>query len=138
MAGEITRFRPGQSGNPRGGSEKLRRRRRLREALDAILADEIPEELLTRVSPEVRALLPDGVTFAEMQALRLAMIAATGKPGEVLAATAQILGAQAKPDREAPQAKPEPPRLPPTEERRRDVAAQLGVDLDSEPDPTVH
>lgn len=133
----LVKWKPGQSGNPAGHSKGRRRAKRLREALDTILEQDVPEEYLERIDERTRASLPDGVTFSEIIALRLALIAATGsRPGDILAASSLILGAQAKPDDQAPPKKIGPPRLPSTEERRRAVASQLG--LDPEDETTIH
>ncbi len=45
-AGRATVWQPGQSGNPRGGSEKQRRQRQIREWIADIAEQEIPENLL--------------------------------------------------------------------------------------------
>lgn len=133
------RWVPGQSGNPGGASAKRRQARRLRQALDTILADEAPAWLLSRLPPELLADCPPGVTFAELVALRLVWTASTAtKPSEVLAAAQLIISAQAKPDALEQREPTRPPRLESTEARRRAVAEQLGVELEPEPVPDAH
>lgn len=130
------RWVPGQTGNPGGSSAKRRQARRLREALDTILGDETPGWLLDRLPPELAADCPDGVTFAELVALRLVWTASTAtKPSEVLAAAQLIISAQAKPDALATREVVGTPKLDTTEERRRQVADQLGVNLEAPPKP---
>lgn len=122
-------WKPGQSGNPRGGSAKASRKKRLREAMESILASCPPEALMDRIPPGIRETLPGGITFAELIALRVAMIAASAeKPETVLSAGQLILNAQEK-GAPPPPAPRRPPILPSTEERRRAVAEQLGIDL---------
>lgn len=129
------RWVPGQSGNPGGASAKRRQARRLREALDTILGDEAPDWLIGRLPPELAADCPPGVTFAELVALRLVWAASTAtKPSEVLAAAQLIIAAQAKPDALATREAAGPPKLDTTEERRRQVADQLGVELEAPAD----
>jgi hypothetical protein len=124
-------WKPGQSGNPDGHSRKRRAQKRLRQALDAMLEQEIPPEMLEQIDERVRAALPDGITFAEIIALRVTWTAATARePGQILQAASLILGAQAKPDQFSQPFKPEPPRLAPSDERRQAVADQLGVKLE--------
>lgn len=130
------RWAPGQSGNPQGASAKRRQARRLREALDVILGDEVPEWLIGRLDPQLAADCPPGVTFAELVALRLVWAAATAdKAATVLAAGQLIMGAQAKPDAMAAREAVGAPKLETTEERRRQVADQLGVELEAPPPP---
>lgn len=127
------RWTPGQSGNPAGASAKRRQARRLREALDTILADEVPDWLVGTLPDPLRADCPPGMTFAEMVALRLVWAASTAnKPATVLAAAQLIVAAQAKPDAMAPRETVAPPKLETTEERRKAVADQLGVELEAE------
>ena len=125
-------WKPGQSGNPRGHSEARRRAKRLREAMDSILEQEIPREWIENLDERVRAVLPaDDLSWSELIALRVTIIAATARdPQDILRAASMILGAQAKPDEQLPPVKPQPPQLPATDERRREVAQQLGVDVD--------
>jgi len=128
------RWAPGQSGNPGGASVKRRQARRLRQALDVILADEAPAWLLGRLPPELAADCPPGVTFAELVALRLVWTAATAHhPQIILAAARMIVDAQAKPDTLEAREPKRPPTLPSTEERRQAVAEQLGVTLERDP-----
>lgn len=137
------RWAPGQSGNPAGASAKRRQARRLRQALDTILADEAPDWLLARLPPELAADCPPGVTFAELVALRLVWAASTAtNPSSILSAAQLIIAAQAKPDALEQRDPTRPPRLEATEARRRSVASQLGVELEpepaAEPAPDVH
>jgi hypothetical protein len=127
-------WKPGQSGNPRGGSAKRGRKKLLREAMETILESTPPESLLRHVPDEIREMLPADVTFAEIIALRVTMVAATAnKPETILAAAQLILNAQQKPNpHDPPGHKPKPPILPSTEARRRAVAEQLGLDIESE------
>lgn len=128
------RWAPGQSGNPGGWSANRRAARRLREALDTILADQVPDWLMGNLSPELAKDCPPGVTFAEMIALRLVWAASTAtKPATVLQAAQLIIAAQSKPDALAPHEPKRAPKLESTEARRRAVASQLGVELEAEP-----
>ncbi len=93
-----------------------------------MLEEQVPPEILAQIDPGMLETLPEGMTFAELVALRVTLLAATAKkPEHILGAANMILGFQAKPDPTIPPNKPEPPRLPPTEERRKAVADQLGV-----------
>jgi len=135
--GNLIKWQPGQSGNPAGHSKARRSAKRLREALDVLLEQELPTDLLESIPEALRQSLPDGFTFAEMIALRLTLIASSGtRYVDVLQAAGLILNAQDKPDKLAPAAKLEAPRLPTTEERRQAVAIQLGLDPDDE--TTIH
>jgi hypothetical protein len=127
-------WKPGQSGNPGGGSAKRARKKRLRQAIDTVLESTPPESLLRHIPNEIREMLPRDVTFAEIIALRVTMVAATAtKPETILAAGQLILNAQEKPSpHDPPGHKPKPPILPSTEERRRAVAQQLGLVLETE------
>jgi hypothetical protein len=127
-------WKPGQSGNPGGGSAKRGRKKRLRQAIDTILESTPPESRVRHVPDEIRAMLPADVTFAEIIALRVTMVAATAtEPHSILAAGQLILNAQEKPSpHDPPGHKPKPPILPSTEDRRRAVAEQLGLDIESE------
>jgi hypothetical protein len=62
------------------------------------------------------------------------MVAATAtKPETILAAGQLILSAQQKPSpHDPPGHKPKPPILPSTEDRRRAVAQQLGLEVEIE------
>jgi hypothetical protein len=79
------------------------------------------------------------MTFAELVALRLIWSASTSiDERTVLAAAQLIVTAQKKRDELEPPAIVEGPDLVTTDERRRAVASQLGVDLEApEPDPTA-
>ena len=133
------RWPPGQTGNPGGASAKRRQARRLRQALDTILADPVPDWLIGRLPPNLAADCPPGVTFAELVALRLVWTASTAsKPTEILAAAQLIIATQAKPDALEQREPTRPPKLESTEARRRSVASQLGVELEPEPVPDVH
>ena len=127
-------WKPGQSGNPKGGSAKQSQRKRLREALDTILESVPPESLLQQIPNEIIESLPTNVTLAEIIALRVALIAATAKkPEAVLAAAQLILNAQERPSNaRPPRLAPKPPILPSTEDRRRSIAEQLGIVHDEE------
>jgi len=133
------RWAPGQSGNPNGSSEKRRQARRLRQALDMILADEVPPFLAGRLDPQLLECCPPGMTFAELVALRLVWSASTSTDERSLLAAAQlIVTAQKKRDELEPPEVVAGPDLETTDERRRAVASQLGVDLDEPPaDPAA-
>lgn len=125
------RWAPGQSGNPGGWSANRRAARRLRTALDTILADQVPDWLTASLPPQLAADLPPGVTFAEMIALRLVWAASTAtQPATVIQAAQMILAAQSKTDALEPRVAKRAPKLEATEDRRRAVAEQLGVELD--------
>jgi hypothetical protein len=122
-------WKPGQTGNPNGSSNMRRKAKRLREALDLILRDPVPSPLLADLQAEVTDALPEGVTFAELIALRAVIFAARAtRPAELMGAVALLLGAQAKPDELKAVEKVGPPILPSTEERRAAIAEQLGLD----------
>jgi len=122
-------WKPGQSGNPEGHSKARRKAKRLREALDLILEQEIPPELLLEISERVRGSLPTGVTFAEAIALRVSLLAVTTLDSStLLGAASAILNAQAKPDVSIRPILAAAPKLPSTDERRAAVAAQLGLE----------
>ena len=127
-------WKPGQSGNPGGGSAKRERKKRLRQAIDAILESTPPESLLRHIPNEIREMLPRDVTFAEIIALRVTMVAATAtKPEMILAAGQLLLNDQEKPSpHDPPGHKPKPPILPATEDRRRALAQQLGLEVEVE------
>lgn len=131
--GNLVPWKPGQSGNPKGYSEGRRKAKRLREALDALLEEGIPPELLDQLDSKTLELLPEGITFAELLALRAVMIGGFSRDhGDVLAAVRSIFAATEKPD---PIGKPptrEAPVLPTTEERRSAVLEQLGITEDDE------
>jgi len=128
-----TRWQPGESGNPRGHSANRRQAKRLRRALDVVLEQELPPEWLEQLDDRVREVLPPDTTFAELVAVRLALIAGTSRDAlEVLGAARVILGATQKPDQAAPPSKLGDPVLPGTEERRAAIAKQLGLaDIES-------
>ena len=127
-------WKPGQSGNPGGGSAKRERKKRLRQAIDTVLESTPPESLLRHIPNEIREMLPRDVTFAEIIALRVAMVAATAaKPETILAAGQLILNAQEKPSpHDPPRHEPKAPILPSTEDRRRAIAQQLGLEVETE------
>jgi hypothetical protein len=143
MAGDPTwlvpyQWKPGQTGNPSGHSKQRRAARRLREALDTVLGEQVPEWLLSRLPPELLEDLPPGISFAELLALRLVWAATTATtPGTIISAAQLVSSMQSKADALAPPAAHGPPILEPSDERRREVAAQLGIDLEAlEPDST--
>lgn len=122
----------GQSGNPGGCSRKVRARTKLREALDAIATDRIPEVWLDRMDPDLVATLPEKITWAQLIALRVILIGATSsKSAEVMAAAGMIAGTQDAilPDPE----KLGSPVLTATETQRKEIAAELGVEEPSGP-----
>lgn len=126
-------FKPGQSGNPKGSSKKQRRALRMKEALTAVMESAVPDVILEQLDDRLREMLPDDMTFAELSAIRVALIAGgNGSPGEILAA-ANLLVANESKTKEVETAVKAPPKLPSTEERRSSVAAQLGV-TDETPD----
>ena len=104
--------------------------------MEAILESTPPESLLRLLPDDVRDMLPADVTFAEIIALRVTMVAATApKPESILAAGQLILNAQEKSNpNDPPPHKLKPPILPSTEDRRRAIAQQLGLELDAEND----
>ncbi len=119
---------PGESGNPEGYSKGRRTARKLRTALDVLLESDVPLELLEPLPDQVRDVLPDGVTYAELIALRVVLVGAMAPDvSQILAASNQILNAQLKPDQNAPPVQRLAPVLPSTEERRLDIARQLGL-----------
>ena len=140
MAGAVQNLTPwkkGQSGNPNGHSKGRRRAKRLREALDTMLAEEVPPEILAQVDPGMLETLPENMTFAELVALRVALLASTAKkPEHILAASNMILGFQQKPDQVPPHERPKPPTLPATEEQRQAVMLELGIS-DETPDGPI-
>jgi hypothetical protein len=128
-------WKPGQAPNPRGSSAKVRRRKLLRESLDLILGSIPPEALLKHIPEDIRDALPKSFTFADLIAMRVVLVAATAnEPRHVLEAGKLILGAQEKGQGVPPAHKPKPPILPSTEDRRRAIAQQLGLDIDAEND----
>jgi hypothetical protein len=119
---------PGTTGNPNGYSEGRRKATRLREALDVMLEDEIPELLLDSIPEEMQAIIPPGITYAEFVAMRVLMVATrSDRPETILGASNLLLNATAKPDHFAPPPQRTPPLLPSTEERRAAIASQLGL-----------
>ena len=128
-----TRWQPGESGNPKGHSEQRRRAKRLRRAVDAILEQPAPSEWLQRVPSEIARILPPDCTIAEIVAVRGALIATTALDDkDALAAMRTILAATAKPDQAAPVERGGAPVLPSTEERRRAIALELGLETPDE------
>lgn len=136
------RWAPGTSGNPRGYSDTRRVAKRVRQALDAILAEQVPDWLVETLPPNLAAELPDGVTFAELVALRLVLAASsTPKPQVLLEVARLIVAAQSKADALERPEPTRPPKLVATEDQRRAVAAELGVELDpppAAPDAELH
>ena len=131
-----TRWQPGQSGNPRGYSEKRRKAKRLRRALDAILEQQAPEDWLFSVPERIAQIIPPDVTMAELIAVRAVLIAGTATDdGAALAAIRVILQATGTPDGAAPPERRGAPVLAASDERRRQVAQQLGIDLEDEEKP---
>jgi len=133
MAKTGHRFLPGESGNPSGGSDKIRKRRAVAEWVDEVSKQEIPLPLLERLrdtAGEFAELIPEGATFGFAIALRLNMIALGGKTGEALSAIGYLqrndIPIELDPEGLSP------PKLPATEERRKAIASQLGVP-DDEP-----
>jgi len=134
-AGRATVWQPGQSGNPRGGSEKQRRQRQIREWIADIAEQEIPENLLNMMregSPDFVEMLPAGVTFGFVEAFRLHILAVSGDQSGLIAAMSLLERVLPEPIPEPPTWKP--PRLPSTDEQRREVARELGVDLEVDPE----
>jgi len=121
-------WKPGETGNPGGYSNGRRVATKLRTALDVILENEVPETLLLELPPDMADLLPPGITFAELIALRVVILAARApKLEQIIASAALILSAQARPDMMAPPDERTPPMLPTTEARRLAIAEQLGL-----------
>jgi hypothetical protein len=130
-------WKRGQTGNAKGSSAKARRRRELREALNLILGSVPPAALFDRMPDDVRELLRDRTTFAEIIALRVVLIAASAtKPETILAAGRLILYAQEKRNPNEPPRHNKRPRLPSTEKRRQAIAVQLGLEADQDDDDT--
>lgn len=132
------RWQPGQSGNPAGSSARARQARRLRSALDLLLAEAAPPWLIHELQElddlpgDVLEELPPDTTIAEVIALRLTLVASLSpEPRRVLDAAALILRSTAKGD---PLEPVDPvarvPELPTTDERRRAMARQLGLEVD--------
>lgn len=117
---------PGQSGNPKGHSEKRRKAKKLRQAFDELLALPIPDGLALELPAGLE--LPEGTTFAELIALRVIMVAArTPRVGDILSAASMVLASTAKPDITTPPPVWQTPVLPTTEQRRQAIAEQLGL-----------
>lgn len=134
-AGRGTVWQPGQSGNPRGGSEKQRRQRQIREWIADIADQQIPDNLLEMMrakNPEFVDMLPPDVTFGFVEAFRLHILAVSGDQGGLIAAMGLLERILPEPIADPPTWKP--PRLPSTEEQRREVARELGVDLETDPE----
>lgn len=124
-----SRWQPGQSGNPTGGSNSRRQAKRLRRAVDAVLEQQIPDEWLETIDARVLAVLPPDTTFAEVIAVRLALAATHGREiSDILGSVRTILMATEKPDQAAPSTVLGDPVMPGTEERRAAIARQLGLD----------
>ena len=121
-------WKPGETGNPAGYSNGRRTATKLRNALDIMLEQAVPDELLVEMPPEMAALLPDGITFAELIALRVVILASRApKLEQIISSASLILNAQARPDMMAPPDERTPPMLPTTEARRLAIAEQLGL-----------
>lgn len=130
-----TRWQPGQSGNPRGYSEKRRKAKRLRRALDAILEQDAPEDWLFSIPERIAQIIPPDVTLAELIAVRAVLIAGTAvEDSAALAAIKVILQATGSPDAAAPPERKGAPVLAASDERRRQVAEQLGIALEGDGD----
>lgn len=124
-----SRWKPGQSGNPTGGSKSRRQAKRLRRAVDAVLEQQIPDEWLETIDARVLAVLPPDTTFAEVIAVRLALAATHGRDiSDILGSVRTILMATEKPDQAEPSTVLGNPVMPGTEERRAAIAKQLGLD----------
>lgn len=121
-------WKPGQTGNPAGHSKGRRTATKLRAALDIIVESAVPDELLRDLPSDVLQSLPDGITFAELIALRVVIVGARApKLDQILSAANMILQAQTKPDLNGPPLERHTPILPATEERRLAIARQLGL-----------
>jgi hypothetical protein len=126
----IAPWKPGETGNPKGHSAGRRKAKKLREALDIILEGDVPDVLLQELPAELLEAIPDDVTFAEIIAMRVAIVGARAqKTDQILSAANLILGAQTKPDLFSKPVDRTPPVLPSTEERRQSIAEQLGLDV---------
>lgn len=124
-----TRWQPGESGNPAGHSKARRQAKRLRRAVDAVLEQNIPDEWLEQIDERVLAVLPPDSTFAEVVAVRLALIATHGREsGDVLSAVRTLLVATEKADFSAAAPVSPEPVMPSTEARRQAIARQLGLE----------
>lgn len=104
-----TQWKPGESGNPAGSSEKARSRRRLRDALGVLMANEAPDALKAALPDELLEMLPQDLTIAELQAFRVVMVGSLSKkPAEILEAARIVLNLEkdtaSEPDPDAEQA----------------------------------
>lgn len=117
---EPHKWKPGQSGNPAGSSAKSRRRKRIREAMALICEQRVPDVFIERLDLRIQEILPEDITFAEVIALRVTIMATLGDEERVLQATKllndMIEGVAEGPD---PNTQPRVPKLPTTEEQRQ-------------------
>ena len=88
-------WKPGQSGNPKGGSKKARARKLLREAVREALEKDVPEELRETLRGVLGADLI-GETVCEVIAARLAAMALGGPNNVALSAIREIVGLEPK------------------------------------------
>lgn len=91
-SGNIIPWRPGQSGNPRGGSRKLTLRMRLRKALGAKLPAEVADRLIEALGPDF-----DLDSYGDAIIARLVTLALDPKPGLSLEAARAIIGLEGDP-----------------------------------------
>ena len=91
MPSEDTQFKPGQSGNPKGGSKKRSRQRLLRECLPAFCAGKIPEDIRDELPEALKEL-----NGYDAIAHRLLTIALTGKENLALSAIHEIISTEPK------------------------------------------
>lgn len=112
-------WKPGQSGNPRGGSARKRRQKRLREAMLDAINSGVPAKIVKRLEGEGIG-LPDTpeLLAADIIAIRTVLDAISGTPAERHNARACIASLEPKQlehsgslDRPAPQLETDDPSL---------------------------
>ncbi len=118
----------GKTGNPGGSSKKQRRKLAFRRALESIADSPVPDVWMARLDPELVETLPPDITWAELVMLRAVLVGATStKAPEILAAANLIMATQE--DRPEPPPKLKPPILESTEEQRKAIAEELGIEV---------
>jgi Family of unknown function (DUF5681) len=128
----LTPWKPGQPGNPRGGSKKQRAKKLLREAVADALQTEVPEEIREKLKAALGADLV-GSTMVEVIASRLAVLALGGHQSLALAAIHEI-GALEPKLLETPPPKERETRI----ETSADYRTQLHAILESDPHALTH
>lgn len=98
----LTPWKPGQPGNPKGGSRKVRTRMLLRELFAEKLGEALPpavQEKLAQLSDGDREHAEQQIaalTYGDLIASRVALTAATGEPQASAKAIDQILSGEPK------------------------------------------